>query len=174
MPSTYTLISSNVLTSSAASVIFSAIPSTYTDLVIRMSARSDRVSTGNLATFNIKINDATSGYSVTYIVAEGATVSSSRTSNAANIFAGALPVSGTTANTFSSNEIYIPSYTANQNKPFSHSWFVENNDASSLVVVGTEANLYSSTTAISSITLYPSTYNFVSGSSFYLYGIKNS
>ena len=44
MPSTYTLISSNVLASSAASVTFSAIPSTYTDLVVRASIRSDATS----------------------------------------------------------------------------------------------------------------------------------
>ena len=39
---TYTLISSNVLSSSAASVTFSSIASTYTDLVLRVSARDDR------------------------------------------------------------------------------------------------------------------------------------
>ena len=38
---TYTLISSNVLASSAATVTFSSIPATYTDLVLRVSARNN-------------------------------------------------------------------------------------------------------------------------------------
>jgi hypothetical protein len=40
MANTYTLIASNTLGASAASVTFSAIPSTYTDLVVRYSAAS--------------------------------------------------------------------------------------------------------------------------------------
>ena len=41
---TYTLISSNVLTTAAASVTFSSIPATFTDLVLRMSAQADGAS----------------------------------------------------------------------------------------------------------------------------------
>ena len=41
MATTYTLITSQTLASSAASVTFSSIPSTYTDLVLRVSARTD-------------------------------------------------------------------------------------------------------------------------------------
>ena len=57
---TYTLISSNVLGSSAASVTFSSIPATYTDLVLRVSARTDADDT-SLITFN----GTTTGYSKT-------------------------------------------------------------------------------------------------------------
>jgi hypothetical protein len=41
MANTYTLIESQVLGSSAASVTFSAIPATYTDLVLKFSSRND-------------------------------------------------------------------------------------------------------------------------------------
>jgi len=49
---TYTLISSNVLTSSAASVTFSSIPATYTDLVVRLSARATTTASNIWVTFN--------------------------------------------------------------------------------------------------------------------------
>jgi len=59
MPSTYTLISSNVLGSSAASVTFSAIPSTYTDLVLRISARGLDAAL-NTETMQFFVNNSTS------------------------------------------------------------------------------------------------------------------
>jgi hypothetical protein len=40
MPSTYTLIKGETIGSSAASYTFTAIPSTFTDLVLRISVRS--------------------------------------------------------------------------------------------------------------------------------------
>ena len=58
MANTYTLISSNVLSSSAASVTFSAIPATYTDLVVKTSVRE----TNNSGVMLCKINGTTTGY----------------------------------------------------------------------------------------------------------------
>ena len=77
-----------------------------------------------------------------------------------------------TNNTFANFEIYIPSYTAIQNKPSSAFGVAENN-ATSPIFIQVSAGLRSVTDAITSISLVPSG-NFVSGSSFYLYGIKNS
>ena len=54
MPATYTLIASNTLSSAAASVTFSAIPATYTDLVLRYSARSDGASVDDYFSLNIE------------------------------------------------------------------------------------------------------------------------
>lgn len=174
MATTYTLISSNVLTSSAASVTFSSIPSTYTDLVLRVSARTD---TGNdfdnlLLTFN-----GTGGtvYSYTDLRGDGAAATSARGSNAANTQIGFADGSTATANTFSSHEIYIPSYTASQSKPLSAIGMQENNNATAYMRA--YANLFRDNTAISSITINKNSgagTNFVSGSSFYLYGVKNS
>jgi hypothetical protein len=176
MPSTYTLISSNVLGSSAASVTFSAIPSTYTDLVLRISARSDRAASSN--NFTINLNSATTNYSYTYLNQNGSTASSSRDTIAGGntyLFGGALGAANLTANTFNSIEIYIPSYLASQNRPLSIVNAMENN-ATSPYEQSAIAGRYSSTTAISSVTLKSGdgSFNFVSGSSFFLYGIKNS
>ena len=174
MPATYTLIASNTLSSAAASVTFSAIPATYTDLVLRVSARSD-FNGGDAINFQYN-NDATTKYSVTTIEGGfGTTPYSNRTTNDTQLRYTVIPTITDTSNTFSSVEMYIPSYTVAQNKPSSTFNVYENNSTTSFAVGGW-ANLYRSTTAISSIKcfLVQSGASFVSGSSFFLYGIKNS
>jgi hypothetical protein len=173
MPSTYTLISSNVLSSSAASVTFSAIPSTYTDLVLRVSSRSD--STGAASTIRLRFNGSSSAnYSETLLSGSGSAAVSTRSSNATYMFNAGYFVddgNGATANTFGTTEIYIPSYTAAQNKPLSGITAQEDNATAARITA--EAGLWSNTAAITSIEII-SNYNFLSTSSFYLYGIKNS
>ena len=171
MPSTYTLISSNVLGSSAASVTFSAIPSTYTDLVLRMSLRistTDAID-GYLWTIN---GNTSSNYSQTYLLGWGNSVTSGRFTRS-----GFLEVytdaNTATSNTFGSHEIYIPNYAVSSYKQISSLNMQENNTTQAFI--GALSNLYSSTTPISSLSFTPLTGpNFLSGSSFYLYGIKSS
>jgi hypothetical protein len=171
MPSTYQLISSNVLGSSAKSVTFSAIPGTFTDLVIRLSLRAANASVSPTVYYLFN-SDAlgASGYSWTRLTGNG---SSGGTSQSTNFGAGAFFANGdsSTSNTFSSNEIYIPNYLASSNKPVSVFSATETN--ATAVTIATHAELYSVTTAISSIKLEADV-NFLTGSSFYLYGIKSS
>ena len=172
MANTYTLISSNVLASSAASVTFSSIPATYTDLVLRFSARDDRSSASDSYTLQFNTDTATN-YSFTRLLGDGATASSSNASSSAPTIAGVVVGSTAAANTFSSNEIYIPNYLASTNKPLSIINANENNTTSA----GMEAHAYlwRNTSAINQIVLKPFLgTNFVATSSFYLYGIKNS
>jgi hypothetical protein len=169
MPSTYTLISSNVLSTSAASVTFSAIPSTYTDLVIRFSARIDRAVTDS--TMQVTTNVSGSVYSGTRLRGNGSSTSTAL--QAASSWEQNTINAGTSAsNTFTSGELYFPNYLSSTNKPVSYSAAMEDN--STTAYTDAIAQLLSSTTAISSITFGAYGYNFVSGSSFYLYGIKNS
>jgi hypothetical protein len=173
MANTYTLISSNVLSSSASSVTFSSIPSTYTDLVLKISSRG---SVSANQTFLVSFNGAPSGslYSTTELIGEGSTAFSQRTNSYSSVEAYALSNdSGTTANTFNNIEVYVPSYTASQNKPISLFGVKENNSAS-VNVIDADAALWRSTSAITSIVIAQGGGSFVSGSSFYLYGIKNS
>jgi hypothetical protein len=172
MPSTYTLISSDVLSSSAASVTFSAIPSTYTDLVVRASIRSaDASSTrGLFITYNL---DSSALYSVIRLTGDGANAYSQIASAATSSRLGTANSDSSTANTFTSVEIYIPSYTASQSKAFSA--FPAMEDNSTTAYISGSAGLYRSNTAISSLTLtMDGTPLIKTGSSFYLYGIKNS
>lgn len=168
---TYTLISSNVLSSSAASVTFSSIPATYTDLDLRISARMSVAGPDNV---NVKINSFTNSHSVTDITGNNSVAGSSRTTGASSFFLNnILPGTESTADTFCSAGCYFSSYAGSANKTISHFGASESNSASIPYITAT-AGLLSQTAAITSLTITPAGGNFVTGSSFYLYGIKNS
>ena len=128
MANTYTLISSNVLTGSAASVTFSSIPSTYTDLVLRITTRVDRAING-AHNCQLTVNgSSTSDYSQTNLAEFGVTINSTRAS-AGTFITTASTGNSSTANTFSSNEFYFPNYASSTNKPLSVIDAVENNSS---------------------------------------------
>ena len=175
MPATYTLISSNVLASSAASVTFSSIPATYTDLVLRVSARC----TGGAGQvqLGIRFNSNSSAiYSDTSVRGYGAGFGSARVSGSTESYQYIyVPAGGATSNTFGNTEIYIPSYQVSQNKPFGTFSVAETN--SSVAYMGVVASLFSNTSAITSLEIsaqWTSAVDIASGSSFYLYGISNA
>jgi hypothetical protein len=175
MPATYTLIASNTLSSNTISVTFSAIPATFTDLVLRISNRSTASGLINGLT-RITFNGTATNYSDTSLNAGGTTVGSFRNTNNTYFdpLVGAGDSSGNTSNTFNSIEIYIPSYGATQNKAISAVGFAEDNSAGNNNM-NAQAVLWRNTAAISSITITEvGANNFASGSSFFLYGIKNS
>ena len=174
MPSTYTLIKGDTLVTAAATYTFTAIPSTFTDLVVRTSTRGSQVN-ANTNMF-IKFNgDSSALYSWTYLQATGTTASSARLSGDTQLRAEKTTADNATANTFSSYELYLPSYTASQSKPISTINAQENNTTTNGDwYIDARANLYRSNTAISSIAFSLASGDFMAGSSFYLYGIKNS
>jgi hypothetical protein len=169
MPSTYTLISSvTVGGGGAASMAFTSIPQTYTDLVIKFSGRSNRASIiidGVLISFN----GSTSSFSATYLEGSGISASSSTLAR----FAGTETASTATSNVFSNNDIYIPNYAGANNKSYSVDSVMENNATASYQYL--IAGLWSNTAAITSITLTPSFGTlFDQYSTAYLYGISNA
>ena len=171
MANTYQLISSNVLSSSAASVTFSSIPATYTDLVLRITARGTRVNT--VAILYLRFNgDTGTNYSDTTVVGNGATASSTRSTSNTVLLVGVIPAANATSNTFGSAETYIPSYTVSQNKPVG-SFAVQEDNITTAYAYGTAA-LWRNTAAITSIEALPSINDFAAGSSFYLYGISKN
>lgn len=179
MANTYTLINSTSLSSSAASVTFSAIPATYDDLVFVASVRSDNSGTGDY--FIPTINSSTSAiYSNTYITWDNSgNVFSANESNVTPSTANYnvnVNASGSLSNTFATLEFYFPSYRANQNKPYSQFGAKEDNvGISTAAKIYGVASLFRDTSAITSLSFKPlGTNNFVSGSTFWLYGIKNS
>lgn len=178
MAITYSLIASNTLGSTTQSVTFSSIPQTYTDLVLRMSYRTDAAGLfgSNPA---IRFNGDAAGnalYSYTFIGGNGSTASSTRESSISALYMQSSDSAGNTANTFTSTEVYIPNYTGTANKPISIFKVAEQN--ATAAEMHAFASLYRGTSAISTILIGPSSNiisnNFVTGSSFYLYGIKNS
>lgn len=169
MPSTMRLISKTVLGSNQATVTFDNIPQTYTDLFVVYSARSDRSGFVNDAVY-MRLNGSTSNFSVRFLEGNGSSASSSTASVG---FAGQATAATATANTFGSNQIYIPNYAGSSNKTFSVDGVQETNAAGA--ITDAIAGLWSSTAPITSLGLYPSLgSNFLAGSTFFLYGITGA
>lgn len=174
MALTYVKIADTVLTSNQNTITFSSINSTYTDLLLKWSARGTAIA--NTVNPFLRLNGQTSNiYSRTVVYATGTGgTGSGRTSNTDRIYMPAVPAANATANAFGNSELYLPSYTASQDKPVSIFTSTEYNSATVDENINLIAGLFRSTSAISSITITPFTGDFVSGSSFYLYGIKNA
>lgn len=174
MPSSRYLISSQVLTGTASSVTFSSIPSSYTDLVLKISARTDIAATNSTLQVYLNSTSGTTAYSNTRLFGNSSTAGSGRNSSYDSLYQVNADGSTATASTFSSVEIYIPSYTVAQNKPAGIFGATENNASTAgSALLTASASLWQNTAAVSSIVI-DSTSNFVAGSSFYLYGLKNS
>lgn len=174
MPSSRVLIASNTLGSAAASVTFSSIPGTYTDLVLRISARNSDASVVDNCVLKFNGDGTTTNYSETFLEGTGSAASSSRVSSQARFLYGMI-INGnnSTSNTFGNLEVYIPSYTANQNKPASMFGVQETN--ATAAYMESSAGLYRNTAAITSIELsFLGVKTFSIGSSFFLYGISNT
>jgi len=170
MPSTYTLIASNTLSTAGLSVTFSSIPATYTDLVLKVSARTANAIPTRTA--RLRLNGlSTTIYSYTILDTDGGSVTSTRASSTTE---SPLLVNGntSTSSTFSNTEIYIPNYAGNTQKPIGTVYVGENN-LTTPMALGAVASLVNLTSAVTSLEI-TNTSNFSVGSSFYLYGIKNS
>lgn len=166
---TYQLIASNTVGSGGvASVTFSSIPQTYTDLIIKYTARN--TSTSNTFT-QLTFNGNSSSYSYRGLYGNGASVSSFNASTT-YIYVGDMDLSSYTANTFSNEEIYIPNYAGSNYKSVSIDSVNENNATTAASYL--TAGLWSNTAAITSVTLTTGGGNYAQYSTFYLYGIKNS
>lgn len=169
MPVTYSLIASATSNGSVASITFSAIPQTFTDLVVRISARNTGTNVDN--SMAIQPNGSSANDSSTWLSGSGSAASSSRST--ADFNAGRITSGNATANTFGNNELYIPNYTVAANKPMSIFGVAETN--ATAVEMRVNAMLWSNTAAITSLNITTDGVgNFASGSTFFLYGIKNS
>lgn len=176
MANTFQIIASNTLTTSTASLSFSSIPQTYTDLVLKISARTDESGTVYSGIGIIVNDDVTSAYSYTRVVGNGSAVTEAEaTGNGYAYINFAANGASALANSFCNTEIYIPRYTlGTMGKPFGVQATIPNNASGGYA--GTQAHLFSVSGAITKITItYAGTpSNFVANSSFTLYGIKNS
>ena len=166
MPNTYTLIASYTVSSAQSSYTFTSIPQTYTDLILKMSTR-DGDTSGALT--SVSFNGVTTNLSARRIRGTGSAATSS--TFASNIYvqnnAGSY-----TANTFANTEIYIPNYTSSNYKSVSADGVSENNATAAEMEL--DAGLWSSTAAITSITLTAAAPNYQVNTTFYLYGVKNA
>lgn len=179
MANTYTLIEAKTLSSNTASIEFTSIPQTYTDLKLVLSLRSAR-SASTRDDIYITINSNTgSVYSGKRGFASDGTSTSSQSFSGGpsdSKLLGAIPASSATSNTFSNTEVYFPNYTIAANKKLMSSDFTyENNDATNNIT-GFGAGLFDNTASgITTLKMEINSANdFTQYSSAYLYGIKNS
>ena len=160
--STYTPIATNTLGSSAATVTFSSIAGTYTDLVIVADAIASTTANYEL-TFN---GDAGSNYSRTYLTGSGSAASSGRASNQTFIRCdqgGFLP----TATWGSPLRVFVMNYSNST----TYKTALTRSDGASASGTGAVVALWRNTAAITSLTLACSGATFSTGSIFTLYGI---
>jgi hypothetical protein len=175
---TYTQIGSAVTVGSggAASIDFTSIPSTFTDLVVKFTVRSTANDVGgsNPNDARLSFNNSTSGYSERMIYSDnGTSANSAATTGSFFNWAGTQNSNSNTASTFSNCEVYIPNYAGSTNKSVS-SDVVRENNATGGIQLRLFAGLWSNTAAITSIKIAPDFGNFAQHSTAYLYGVSNA
>jgi hypothetical protein len=174
MANTYTKIASvSVGSGGASSMDFTSIPSTYTDLLLKVSVRSPRASNVN-DYMKITFNGSTTTYSGIMFYGNGSSaVTSTFAAAGASQYAGDINASTSTSNTFTSVDIYIPNYAGSTNKSYSVDAGLENNATFGQDTFA--AGLWSTTSAITSISLTGGVAgSVVQYSTATLYGISNS
>ena len=174
MPDTFIKIASvTVGAGGASSIDFTSIPSTYTDLCIKISARTNRADQSDAIRLQYNA-DTGNNYSIRYLfTADGATVGSGLASSISFDIAGFATAATATSNTFGNSETYIPNYAGSTQKSSSTDSTAENNATAGLLRL--EANLWTGTAAITSIKLAPNVGTlFNQYSTATLYGINKS
>ena len=167
MAVTYDKIASTTLGSAQAGITFSSIAGTYTDLVMVVTPNPSLRSNYALQ-FN---SDTGSNYSDTYMNGDGSTTSSSRFSNATEMRCSAQ-IYGTTENP---NGILILNF-MNYSNTTTYKTVLGRTSVGGgpgNLGVGADVGLWRSTSAITSIYLFPASGgNFNAGTIATLYGIK--
>jgi hypothetical protein len=159
------LIETKTLGADAASIEFTSIPQTYTDLVFVASTRASTAGT-SVEPCLVTFNASTSNYTHRTLNGSGsAATSASGTSRL--VFNS--PRTGTTASTFGNVSVYIPNYAGATNKSYSTDSVTEHNAAEAHQTI--IAGLWSDTAAITSAKFEPTANNFIAGSTISLYGI---
>jgi len=164
MPITYEPIATNTLGSAAATVTFSSIPATYTDLVLVISARMS--GGGGASAIQAQFNsDTGSNYSFTLINGDGSSATSASNSNQTQ---AAIGLATDTAGELSTNIVQIMNYSNSTTYKTVLARAGIAGDRVRAIV-----SLWRSTSAITSILIINNgAVNFVAGSTFTLYGIK--
>ena len=171
MPTTYEPIATTTLGSNVATITFSSIASTYTDLRIVLVGRTDRASTGN-DTVSLRFNsDTATNYSYTRLLGNGANASSSAATSLTSSVAGFLPRNNNTSGIFGLVTVDVFSYAGSTNKTYLSTTSADLNGSGDVASI---VGLWRSTSAITSITFsLGSTFQYLTGTTATLYGIKN-
>ena len=167
MANTYVKIASvSVGVLGASTMEFTSIPATYTDLLVKVSGRTTNAATSDSVLFYF--NGLTTNQTMRRLQGDGSVASSTTSTASQFVVVGATA----TASTFGNAEIYVPNYAGSNNKSFSIDAVREDNATATNTQMW--AGLWSSSAAITQITIAGQSTNFVQYSTATLYGIKST
>jgi len=172
MANTFNPIAKITVGSGGGSMVFTNIPQTYTDLVLFVSGRTGWTTDTN-DQIRIYLNGNTSSYAHKLLLGTGSSTTDGDGSGTAPGINAQTETGAMTANVFSNDFIYIPSYTSSSQKSILHDHVTENNATLSYITLG--ATRWANTSPVTSITI--STFrgaDWAQYSSATLYGVKNS
>ena len=158
---TYEAIATYTAPSAQPSVTFSSIAADWTDLIL-VSSNGSTTATNTYVRFN---GDSGSNYSFTNLTGTGSSAISGRSSNQT-----AIRVDNYASAVTSIQNAYIIQLQNYSNETSYKTVLTRTNEASS--GVDATVGLWRNTDAITSILYYPGVGNWITGSTFTLYGIK--
>lgn len=158
MTATYEKIATTTLGTATATVTFSTITGSYTDLITVFNGAA----TGGFESITVKINNDTgTNYSRTLLIGTGSVATSSRASSESSLIIGVM-------GTENSNTIW--QFMNYSNATTYKTILARANSASN--TVRANVGLWRDTSAITQLDFTAGTTTFISGSTFTLYGIK--
>jgi hypothetical protein len=162
MPATYEPIATTTLSSATATISFTSISASYTDIRVVLVGSHETTAT----TLRMQVNsDTGTNYSYTELIGDGATASSSRGTSSSRINCGNSNFNNTQPSLITVDWF---SYAGSTNKTCLVTASQDRNGSGSVLrTVG----LWRSTSAITSVQLFPATGNFATGTTATLYGI---
>lgn len=164
MPATYETIATTTLGSNSTSVVFSSIPQTYTDLIIVFNGLN---TSATAMDFECEFNsDSGNNYSETGLQGDGSSAISFRHSNYSGAILGSI---------WSTGRATVIGHFMNYANTTTYKTCLSRFSTPSGGLVGTTVSLWRNTSAITSINFNQpagQSGQFVSGSTFTLYGIK--
>ena len=172
---THVLISTvTVGSGGAATIAFTSIPATYTDLKVVTSFRATGARTEDALLIRFNSDSTAANYTIKTLRGNGSAASSENiTSGYTGAYVGEFNGGTSTTSTFTSGEIYVPNYTSGNQKSFSSDIGSEGNQTTAYLHL--IAGKWSGTTSITDILFIDhNANNFAQYSSASLYGIKNN
>lgn len=169
---TYKLINSTTLSSPATTITFSSIPSTYTDLVLVASVKTNTLSDSDGAYAMLSLNGTATtntGGRFLYTNAGASSYSAGTGYSAPNWVLG---WGGGSEGGWSITRYYIYNYTSNTNKTIRcDSW--QEAPTQFNCRNGITAGFWDNSSVISSVTLNSASGSYIANSTMHLYGISN-
>ena len=162
------ILDSRVLTASAASITFSGINQNFSHLQINCYMRGNAAPAGVQSRLRLN-GDAGANYDAVTIWANGGTAAATVNLALTFAYAGAVPTAGAVANQFGTSQMSINYYAGTTRKNIMTNWAYRADAVGGMLTGQTSA--FWSTTAVTSVSLFPETDSYVAGSKFTLIGI---